>query len=153
MEKMIEFTGRLIQNKDMNAAYIEFPFESEKYFGKKGRVKVKVIFDDLFEYRGSMVKMGSDSLILGVTKEIRNKLNKTFGDEINVKLSEDIEKRQVLIPDYIEELFLENPIAKIKFYKMSYSHQKEYIAWIEDAKKEETRSRRLDKFILKLMEK
>jgi hypothetical protein len=79
---------------------------------QKGQVKIKAVFDDKVEYRGSLAKMKSECHILGLTQEIRNKLNKTFGDEVFVSLTEDKEERIVEIAEDIVLLFNENPEAK-----------------------------------------
>ena len=41
----ISFTAVILQSGDINAAYVEFPFSFEEYFGKRGLVKIKAIFD------------------------------------------------------------------------------------------------------------
>lgn len=148
----IQFKAVIKQNGKMNAAFVEFPFSTEELFGKKGQVKIKAVFDGKVEYRGSLAKMKSDCHILGLTQEIRNKLNKTFGDEVFVSLTEDKEERIVEIAEDIVLLFNENPEAKILFDKMSYTHRKEYICWIEEAKKTETRENRKLKMIQMILE-
>ncbi|KMQ63875.1 hypothetical protein ACM40_03615 [Chryseobacterium sp. BLS98] len=147
MKQKIEFTGIIKQNGSMNAAFVEFPFSTEELFGKKGQVKVKATFDDKIEYRGSLAKMKSDCHILGLTQDIRKQLGKTFGDEVSVRLTEDKEERTVDIADDIALVFNENPDAKKLFDAMSYTHRKEYIRWIEEAKKSETRENRKIKMI------
>ena len=147
MKQKIEFTGIIKQNGSMNAAFVEFPFSTEELFGKKGQVKIKALFDDRIEYRGSLAKMKSDCHILGLTQEIRKQLGKTFGDEVLVSLIEDKEERTVEIADDIAFVFNENPDAKNLFDAMSYTHRKEYIRWIEEAKKPETRENRKIKMI------
>lgn len=84
--KVYEFKAKLIKNPDMDAAYIEFPWDVKKEF-KKGRVKVFATFDS-FPYEGSLVRMGTDCHIIGVRKDIRKKIGKTFGDEIKVTIKE-----------------------------------------------------------------
>lgn len=148
----IQFKAVIKQNGKMNAAFVEFPFSTEELFGKKGQVKIKAVFDEKVEYRGSLAKMKSECHILGLTQEIRNKLNKTFGDEVFVSLTEDKEERIVEIAEDIVLLFNENPEAKILFDKMSYTHRKEYIRWIEEAKKTETRENRKLKMIQMILE-
>ncbi|EJL70816.1 YdeI/OmpD-associated family protein [Chryseobacterium populi] len=145
--KPIQFSAPIQQNGEMDAAFVDFPFSTEELFGKKGQVKIKALFDGKTEYRGSLVKMKSDCHILGLTKEIRKELGKTFGDEISVSLFEDKEERTVEIADDIIFVFNENPDAKNLFDKMSYTHKKEYIRWIEEAKKPETRENRKIKMI------
>jgi hypothetical protein len=142
MKHKIEFTGIIKQNGSMNAAFVEFPFSTEELFGKKGQVKIKALFDDRVEYQGSLAKMKSDCHILGLTQDIRKQLGKTFGDEVLVSLIEDKEERTIAIADDIASVFNENPDAKNLFNTMSYTHRKEYIRWIEEAKKPETRENR-----------
>jgi hypothetical protein len=148
----IKFTAIIQQNGAMNAAFVEFPFSTEELFHKKGLVKIKAVFDDKVEYRGSLAKMNSDCHILGLTQQIRKQLGKTFRDEVSVSLTEDKEERVVAIADDITNVFNENPEAKALFDKMSYTHRKEYIRWIEEAKKPETRENRKIKMIQMILD-
>lgn len=148
----ILFTATIKQNGEMNAAFVEFPFSAEELFNKKRQVKIKALFDDKVQYHGSLVKMKSDCHILGLTQEVRKQLGKTFGDEVTVSLVEDKEERIVEIADDISLIFNENTEAKILFDKMSYTHKKEYIRWIEEAKKPETRENRKIKMVQMILE-
>ncbi|MBA4410685.1 MAG: YdeI/OmpD-associated family protein [Bacteroidota bacterium] len=151
--KKISFVATIIQVQRMNAAYIEFPFSVEELFGTRGQVKVKALFDGKAEYRGSLANMGRNCHTLGLTQEIRNKLQKTFGDTIEVDLVHDLEIREVTIPDDIQSVLSENQEALAFFEKLSYTHRKEYINWICSAKKDETRVNRVVSFIDKLQQK
>lgn len=51
--------------------------------------------------------------------------------------------KEITVPDYFEKLLVKNKKAKITFDAFSYSHKKEYIEWITEAKTEETRNRRM----------
>ena len=90
--KVYEFTAEIKKVPDMDGAYIVFPYDLRKEFGK-GRLKVYAEFDEE-PYEGSIVNMGlknddgSVCYILGILKEIRKKINKQAGDTINVKISE-----------------------------------------------------------------
>ena len=130
-----------------NIAFIKFPFSTEELFGKKGQVKIKVLLDEKVEYRGSLAKMKSDGHLLGLTQEVRKQLGKTFGDKVTVKLWEDQEERIVEIPDDVLEVFEKNIKAFEMYQKMSYTHRKEYMRWITEAKKPETRENRKVKLI------
>ncbi len=152
INQTIQFQSIILQNGEMNAAFVEFPFSTEELFNKKGQVKIKALFDDKVEYRGSLVKMKSDCHILGLTQAIRKQLNKTFGDSVFVSLVEDKEERTVEIADDIALIFNENQEAKTLFDSMSYTHKKEYIRWIEEAKKPETRENRKIKMIQMILE-
>ena len=143
----ITFEAIIQQSGTMNAAFVEFPFSVEELFGKKGQVKIKAIFDGKVEYRGSLAKMKSDCHILGLTQDVRKNLGKSFGDKVSVKLWEDKEERIVEIPKDVQIVFSENLKAKELFETMSFTHKKEYIGWILEAKKPETRERRKVKMI------
>jgi uncharacterized protein YdeI (YjbR/CyaY-like superfamily) len=56
------------------------------------------------------------------------------------------------IPDDVQRHLEKNPIAFEKYQKLSYTHQKEYINWILDAKIIETRQNRIEKMIKKLLD-
>lgn len=150
--KKYSFKATILQSGNINAAYVEFPFSVQELFGKKGQVKIKAVFDGKVEYRGSLAKMKSDCHILGLTQDIRKQLGKSFGDKVEVELWEDLEERKVSIPEDVHQLFNSNQEAQQIFEKLSYTHQKEYIRWIEDAKKQETRDQRKEKMMRMLIE-
>lgn len=85
-KKIFEFDAKIMQNEDIDAAYIEVPIDIKKEFGK-GRLLVTATYDGI-EYKGQVVKMGLPCYVIGVTKELRKKLNKTFGDIIHVTIQE-----------------------------------------------------------------
>lgn len=85
MEPMIhEFDAVLLQNDDMDAAYIEVPVDIKAVYGK-GRLPVHATFDGE-PYDGQVVRMGTPGYIIGVRKDIRKKIGKTFGDTLAVTL-------------------------------------------------------------------
>lgn len=86
LEKELEFTAVILQNEDMDAAYIQVPYDIRELYGK-GRLLVHATFDGE-PYDGQVVKMGTPYYIIGITKAIRKKINKSFGDEIKVTLQE-----------------------------------------------------------------
>lgn len=81
-----KFKAKIIKVEDMDAAYIEIPFDVEKTFGKK-RVKVHATFDG-YPYDGILVRMKTTNHIIGIRKDIRKEINKTFNDEIEVTIKE-----------------------------------------------------------------
>ncbi len=80
------FTATILKNPDMDAAYIEIPFDVKETFGK-GRVPVHATFDGV-PYDGQLVKMGTPCHIIGVRKDIRRKIGKQAGDTVTVTLQE-----------------------------------------------------------------
>jgi hypothetical protein len=144
MTKRHTFTAS-IQNAGDGGAFVEIPFDVEKEFGSK-RPKIKAMIEGV-SYRGTLVRMGSECHMLLILKEIREKIGRSFGDEVNITVEEDTEPRVVEIPkDLLTEL-KKNKDAKVFFDKLSYTHQREYVTWISEAKKAETRQRRLLKMI------
>ena len=90
--KEYRFDAEIQQNPDMDAAYIIFPYDIREEFGK-GRVKVLAAFDGV-PYDGSIVNMGVNSAdgnicyVIGVTKQIRKAIGKTYGDTVAVTITE-----------------------------------------------------------------
>lgn len=144
-----EFNAIIKQHENLNAAYIEPPFDVKEVFGSK-RVKVKVTFDGV-NYRGSIVNMGG-CYMLGLTQEIRNKIGKGFGDEVFVTLEKDVEERSVEVPEDFTSAMNFNEIAVSTFKSLSFTAQKEYVNWITSAKREATRSERIMKSVALLSE-
>ncbi len=87
MEKeLYKFNAVILRNGDMDAAYIKVPIDIKEVFGK-GRLLVHATFDGV-PYDGQVVKMGTPYYIIGVRKDIRAKIGKSFGDEISVTIKE-----------------------------------------------------------------
>ena len=86
MEKEFAFDAEVKKVPDMDAAYIEIPFDVKEAFGK-GRVPVHATFDGE-PYDGSLVRMGTPCHILGVRKDIRSKIGKQPGDTVHVTIKE-----------------------------------------------------------------
>jgi hypothetical protein len=132
------------------SVYIAFPFDAVKEFGKS-RVRIQCTIDGE-AYRGTMIKYKTPYHIIIVLKAIREKIMKGAGDTVRVWLKEDKEERTVEVPDDFRKLLKKNKL-ETGFDEMSYSHRKEWMLWINGAKKIETRANRMEKAIDKLKEK
>jgi hypothetical protein len=144
MTKKHTFTAT-IQNAGGGGAFVEVPFDVEATFGSK-RPKVKALIEGV-SYRGILTRMGTECHILGIRKDIRQQIGKTFGNEIQVTVEPDLEERVIEIPkDLMKELKKEKD-AKASFDELSYTHRKEYVTWVMEAKKDETRQSRITKTI------
>ena len=142
MTEKIKFQA-VIEGTGGGGAYVIIPFDVEKKFGKK-RVKIKATIEGEL-YRGTLVRMGSPHHMLLVLKEIREKIGKDIGDEVSIELEEDIEPRVVEIPPDLQQALDATPLAQDFFNRLSYTHQKEYVRWITEAKREETRAERVQR--------
>ncbi|MDF2483844.1 MAG: antitermination protein NusB [Herbinix sp.] len=144
-----EFDAVIKKVEDVNGTYIEPPFDVEAVFGAK-RVKVAATFDGV-PYRGSIVRMGG-CYMLGMTQDIRRQIGKDAGDIVKVTIEKDEAERVLEVPQDFQEALDANPQALITYDKLSFSGKKDYVLWITDAKREETRRDRVEKSIAKLSE-
>jgi len=150
MSQKHTFTA-IVQNAGGGGAFVEIPFDVEKAFGSK-RPKVKAVIEGI-PYRGTLARMGSERHILIILKGIREQVGKTFGDEIKITVEADTQPREIGIPRELLKELKKDKDAKSVFDKLSYTHQKEYVAWINEAKKEETRQNRVLKAVEMLNQK
>ena len=148
---MTQYTFRaVIEDAGDGGAFVSVPFDVEQAFGKK-RVKVKATIDGV-PYRGSLVRMGGPCHILGILKDIRRQIGKDVGDEVEVVVEEDNEPRQVLVPPDLLSALAADPQAGAFFTQLSYTHQREYVLWIEEAKRSETRQGHITRAVAMLKE-
>jgi hypothetical protein len=145
-----EFDAVINKHPKLNAGFIEFPYDVKKEFGKS-RVKVRALLDGHL-YHGSLVNMGGTRHWLGITQEVRKVTEKNPGDNLHVIIEEDNDERIVDVPEDFMELMHREPGLVEFFNKLAYTHRKEYVRWIVESKKEETRKRRLTKAIEMLKE-
>lgn len=82
----VEFDAVIEQNGTMDAAYVRIPFDVKERYGK-GRLLVHAMFDDV-PYDGQVVRMKTPFWLIGLNKQVRGKLGKTFGDTVHVSLRE-----------------------------------------------------------------
>lgn len=94
MSKSHEFNAEIKKNPDIDAAYVEIPFDVKAAFGK-ARVPVHATFDGE-AYDGQLVKMGTPCHVIGIRKDIRAKIGKQAGDMVHVTLRE----REMPKPDF-----------------------------------------------------
>ena len=89
---------------------------------------------------GSLADLPSDKKMLAYIKEA-----KRLNDEGIQKPSKPKPKgpRELSIPAELAAALKKNKKASATFERFSYSHKKEYVDWITEAKREETKSQRL----------
>lgn len=137
------FKAVLEKHPTMNATGITVPFDVEEVFGAK-RVPVVATINKA-KYRGSVVRMGG-RYMLGIPKEFRDRAGIEAGNHIVVTLERDSGERTVDVPaDFAKAL--KKAALRNRFDAMSYTHRKEHVRAIEEAKAAETRTRRIDKAI------
>lgn len=125
-------------------AFIQLPFDVKAIFGK-AKPKVLVTIND-YTYRSTVAVYGGDYL-LPVNAQNAKAAGVQAGDTVTVTIAEDTAPRVVELPDDLAQA-----IAPVRaaWDKLSYSHQREYAEWVADAKKPETRTRRIAQTVEKL---
>lgn len=113
--------------------------------GKKPPVKVQV---NGYEYQSTIASM-SGYFLIPLSKEHRTKSGLKGNDEVDVILELESKNRDVEIPDEFVKLLELNHLLEV-FNGLSYSTRKEFVRIIMDAKKEETRIKRLNQVIEQL---
>ncbi|GAB2986095.1 YdeI/OmpD-associated family protein [Amycolatopsis acidiphila] len=123
------------------ATGIQVPDEVVGELGSK-RPAVRVTINARHTYRSTVASMGGRYL-LPVSAEHRQAAGVAAGDEVEVELVADTAPREVTVPADLAAELGKDETAKKFFDGLSYSHQRAYVQWIEDAKKAETRQRRV----------
>lgn len=90
--------------------------------------------------------------MLPVSAEHRGSAGVTAGDEVEVDLALDTEPREVVVPPDFTDALDRDAGARRSSDGLSYSQKRWYVAWIEEAKKAETRQRRIAEAISMLRE-
>lgn len=139
------FEAELELDSEQGGVFVIVPFDVPAAYGTRGQVKVLVTFDG-FPYRGSLVPMGDGQHLLGVPKQIRGSIGKTWGNTVQVELARDTEPRMAEVSEEFARALHEAGVRP-QFDALSYSHQREYTRWIESAKKSETRYERISKAV------
>jgi len=62
---------------------------------------------------------------------------------VRVSIELDTEPRTVTVPDDLRSALADDDAAREAFEKLSYTHRREYVEWIEEAKRPDTRARRI----------
>jgi antitoxin component of MazEF toxin-antitoxin module len=117
----------------------------------KGRIPVTATFDGV-PYRGSIIRMGGGA-VLGVQKAIMAEAGVSVGDTLTVVVRNDDAPREVQVPDDLAEALAGNDAALAAFEGLSFSHRREYVDAINEAKRPETRSRRVERTVQALIER
>ena len=142
MQPEHEFEAVLEAGDGDGGVFVVIPFSVPEVYGTKGRVPVQVTFDG-YPYQGSITPLGDGYHALHVLKQIRKAVDKTIGDTVRVTLSRDVVERKMEAPADLAAQLAANPKAAAYFAKLAYTHQREFVRWLEGAKKPETRAKRL----------
>src|SRR5262245_13567808 len=133
------FTTTLVREGSM--CFIPVPFDPKPVFGKV-RAPVKVTLNG-YTYRSTIASMGLGPC-LPLRRSNREAASLDGRETLKVTLELDTAKREVEPPPDLVKALKAAPPAWDRWRELSYSHQREYVEAILEAKKPETRVRRIE---------
>ena len=95
-----------------------------------------------YTWRTSVARMGGESLV-GLSRQVREAAGVAAGDTVDVVVLLDEAPREVDLPDELAAALSADPKATKAFDAMAYTHRKEYARWVAEAKRDDTRQRRI----------
>ena len=122
---------------------VEVPLDVRDVFGE-ARPPVRGTVNGV-PFRTRVAVYGGKSY-LGFNRDIRHAAGIGDGDDVEIELERDEAPREVEVPAAFAEA-LEQGGVRAEFDALSFTHRKEYVRWIEEAKRDETRERRLAKSV------
>jgi hypothetical protein len=141
-----EFDAVLFKDETPGAStFIEVPFSVPEVYGVRGVFRVKGTADGV-EYSAAYAPYSGRHWMV-VRKDLMDAIGKGVGDSVHFVLEPDTAPRVVTPPDDFAAALSENDIAQATWDKLAYSHKKEFVSWIDEAKKRETRDRRIAKAV------
>ena len=133
-EGVVEAAGR-------GGHVVEIPLDVPAVFGAR-RAPVRGTVNGA-PFRSTVAVYGG-RFLLGLNRELREAAGGVaVGDSVVVELERDDEPRTVELPDDLRAALDDRLV--VFFDSLSYTHQREYVRWIEEAKREETRRRRIER--------
>ncbi|MEI2732444.1 MAG: YdeI/OmpD-associated family protein [Dermatophilaceae bacterium] len=129
---------------------IRLPFDGKAVFGH-GRAPVVVTVAGGEPFRTRVMVYAGVSW-LGVRKAQQEAFGVGLGDRVVVTVERDDAPRVVTVPLELAEALAGSPAAAAAYEALSYSHRREYAAWVDGAKREPTRRERAAKTLARLLD-
>jgi Bacteriocin-protection, YdeI or OmpD-Associated/Domain of unknown function (DUF1905) len=129
-----------LQRVEKTATMFRVPFDLEKAFGR-ARPPVKVTIRGHTWRTTPGVYDGVGYIV--VNRAVKAAAGVDAPDRVRVQMELDTEPRKVAVPRDLAAALAADSVAKKTFASMSFTHRREYIQWVEDAQRPETRSRRV----------
>jgi bifunctional DNA-binding transcriptional regulator/antitoxin component of YhaV-PrlF toxin-antitoxin module len=120
---------------------VELPFDVRDAFGQ-ARPPVRGTIEGV-PFRSTVAVYGGRSY-LGFRRELREAAGVGPGDTVAIEVERDDEPREVTVPADLAAALAEDPQAADAWDQLSFTHRREYVDAIEEAKREETRRRRIE---------
>ncbi|MDB5003580.1 MAG: hypothetical protein JWQ34_1805 [Mucilaginibacter sp.] len=145
---MIEFKTIILQFGEQGEKtgwrYIEIPADIAQKLkpNNKKAFRVRGMLDSFAIEGFALMPMGDGKFIMPIKAEIRKSIRKEAGAMLTVKLEEHKDFK-VLVPTDLQDCFDFDPEAEAQFNSLAMSHRNYFIKWIESAKTNETRAKRI----------
>lgn len=136
----------VLEPHGVTAAVMTLPDEISSALGTRSRLSVRGTINGV-AFRNSVMPTGDGSFYMAANRQIREQAGVTPGDTIDVELEPDLEPRIVEVPDDLREVLAAEPDVAAAFERMPVSHRRDYVEWITEAKRPETRERRVAKAV------
>jgi hypothetical protein len=130
-----------LETNGRTATGIEVPSSVVDALGAGKRPPVRITLHE-HTYRTTVARMGGRFLV-PVSAEVRKAAGVTAGDELDVGIELDDAPRTVDVPADLAAALAADPAAARAWETLSYTHRKEWARSVEDAKKPDTRARRI----------
>ena len=122
---------------------VVLPADVAAAMGGRARIPVAGTINGV-PFRGSTMPMGDGRHCVGFRKDVRARAGGVgAGDTVAIEISRDDAPRTVAVPDDLATALAVDPAVRAAFDAMSYTHRKEWVAAVADAKRPETRTRRV----------
>ncbi len=149
-DKHFEYSTHLFPlDRGFPGTYAGFPFDVRQEFGTGGPVRVKCWIDGLEKF-GSLVPIGNGEHAIHIRKELLAKIGKGDGDTVSMVVVPDLSPRVLEVPDDFQWLLDDEPELREKFDKLSFSYKEAIVNHISQAKRPETRVKRINDFIRRI---
>ena len=135
-ESVVELGGK-------TATGVSIPDDVIAALGASRRPPVTVTING-YTYRTTAVRMGGRFLV-PLAAENREAAGDRAGDEIVVDIENDTAPREVALPADLAEAM--DDAARAAYDELSFTHRKEWVRWVEEAKKTQTRATRIEKTV------
>jgi len=143
----LRFRARLYAAMEgKNWTFLDLPENSSQALGSRARVAVAGTMNG-HPFKSSVMPTGRGNHSLMVNRQMREGARASAGDEVDVAIARDTAPRTVKVPADLAKALRASAEAQANWKAFSTSHRKEYVAWIEDAKKSETRAARIRKAV------
>jgi hypothetical protein len=104
-----------------------------------------------YTWRTTVTRMRGEFL-LGLNRAVRQEAGVEAGDTVEVRLELDTAPREVTLPEALASALAEDSEASAAFDRLAYTHRREYARWIDEARRDETRQRRVAQALQMLRE-